>query len=252
MARRRPASSQAKIASLTAAARREGSGRPPASRADYVHLALRNEIASGILRPGTPLVQDEVAARLGVSITPVREALRRLEAAGFVTYEAHYGATVSTLSDDAVSELYLLRSVVEGLAARLAASRVTLEEIQQLEQIQQEMIEMGLQQDVTGLADGSRRFHSLIADIGGPAYLSKHLRLIWESSPIPTEQSIWTHKDLSTHLLAAHADLIQALREGSADAAELLMSGHVIDVIELRLQLNKYEPESTGRSVMEY
>lgn len=249
MARHRPLSALADTAAPARSGARGTAGRPPISRADYVHQTLRDEIALGALLPGTPLGQDEIAARLGVSITPVREALRRLEAAGFVNYEAHYGATVSSLSDEALNELYLLRSVVEGLAARLAAARITAEELDQLDQIQADMRSMVSQHDVAGLARGSRDFHSLIAEIGGPDYLAKHLQLIWENSPIPTKLSVWANENASAHSLAAHAELIQALRAGDAAAAGSLMSGHVIDVIELRLSLNRHDGSDTDLSL---
>src|SRR5690606_24404151 len=95
----------------------------PMSRADYVFTNLRSDILTGALAPGTPLLQSEIADSLGVSVTPVREALRRLESAGLVTYELHVGATVTQLGDEALEELYLLRARIEGLAARLAATR---------------------------------------------------------------------------------------------------------------------------------
>lgn len=228
-----------------APAHTEAADSPPTSRADYVHQNLRKAILSGDLRPGTAVLQDEVAARLGVSITPVREALRRLEATGLVTYEAHRGATVAFLSNDALAELYLLRSAVEGLGARLAATRVTEEQIIQLEAIQTSMEERTRAGDVVGLSSGSREFHSLIAKIGGPAYLASHLKLIWESSPVPTSESIWAHPHLARHNLQVHADLIGALREGAAERAGELMSGHVLDVIEARKLLKpiKASPE---------
>jgi DNA-binding GntR family transcriptional regulator len=203
------------------------SPRPPGSRADYVHSVLRQEILDGTLQPGTPILQDEIGARLGVSITPVREALRRLESAGLVSYQTHYGATVTELSREAVAELYHLRAAVEGRVARLAAQRITPEQLDRLRAIHAEMTGAREPHDTVVLAEGSRRFHATIAEIGGPAIFARHLRGIWESFPVPKDQSILRSDGVVDWALEAHKTLIDALARGDGDEAERLMSEHI-------------------------
>src|SRR5690606_14061100 len=99
--------------------------RPPGSKADYVHAVLPGEVMSGQLPAGAAVAQDGIARRLGGSLTLLREAWRRLESEGLIAYRPHRGATVSELSQDAARELYLLRSAIEGLCARLAANRIS-------------------------------------------------------------------------------------------------------------------------------
>lgn len=201
--------------------------RPPGSKADYVHEVLRAEIMSGQLSAGAAVPQDEIARRLGVSITPVREALRRLESEGLISYRSHRGATVSELSDDAARELYLLRGAIEGLCARLAADRITEEQLTALRELHERMLtehEAGI---VENLAEHSRQFHDLIAQAGGPAFLAAHLKTIWVNNPVPLESSLWHRTEDSARFLATHGDLLAALSDHDADRAERLMVEHL-------------------------
>ncbi|WP_205623060.1 GntR family transcriptional regulator [Sciscionella marina] len=208
--------------------------RPPTSRADYVHTVLHKEILDGTLQPGTPVLQDEIAGRLGVSITPVREALRRLESTGLVTYQAHYGATVTELSPAALTELYQLRAAIEGLAANLAANHITEDDLAELRAIHAEMQSAQQAHDTTALAEGSRRFHATIAHIGGPALLSRHLAGLWDSYPVPHTASVWQFADVAARCVAEHGKLIGALENGDGVTAQRLMEDHITGVPEDR------------------
>lgn len=201
--------------------------KPPLTRTEYVQSVLRAEILSGRLSPGTPILQDEVGARLGVSITPVREALRKLESAGLVSYETHYGATVAQLKAEEVEELYLLRAVVEGLAARLASTSITETELAELRTVHQEMVTAAESRDVAGLAEGSRRFHQVIATAGGRTVVARHLQQIWEAHPVPVEESIWANPRVAQEALDFHERLLTAIERGDSALAESLMVEHV-------------------------
>lgn len=201
--------------------------RPPGSKADYVHEVLRTEIMSGQLTAGTAVPQDEIARRLGVSITPVREALRRLESEGLISYRSHRGATVSELSHDAARELYLLRGAIEGLCARLAADRITEAQLAGLRDLHDRMRAEHEAGSVENLAEHSRRFHDLIARAGGPAFLAAHLETIWVDNPVPRESSLWHRAEDSARFLAAHGQLIDALAKRDGIRAERLMAEHL-------------------------
>jgi DNA-binding GntR family transcriptional regulator len=201
--------------------------RPPGSKAEYVHEVLRTEIMSGQLSAGAAVPQDEIARRLGVSITPVREALRRLESEGLISYRPHRGATVAELSHDAARELYLLRSAIEGLCARLAADRLTNADLAALHALHERMVDEHAAGQVDNLAQHSRQFHDLIARAGGPAFLADHLSSIWKSHPVPAESSLWHHPDDATRFLAAHRELLAALKNRDAQRAERVMIEHL-------------------------
>jgi len=98
---------------------------PPFETAEqYVYQQIRQEILSGDLPGGTPLNQDEVATRLRVSRTPVRQAFLRLGSDGFITNRPNYGSTVTSLGAQDILELFEIRSVLEGFAASLAVRKV--------------------------------------------------------------------------------------------------------------------------------
>ncbi|MDK2820131.1 MAG: hypothetical protein PWP31_96 [Clostridia bacterium] len=91
---------------------------------EEAYYALREAILTGALEPGTRLVERKVAKQLGVSRTPVREAIRRLEIEGLVEHLPKRGVVVSWMSDKEAGEVYNIRAVLEGLAARLAAKNI--------------------------------------------------------------------------------------------------------------------------------
>ncbi|MGP1396706.1 MAG: GntR family transcriptional regulator [Inquilinaceae bacterium] len=103
--------------------------------AEEAYLAIREQILAGEIRPGDHLRETELAARLGLSRTPVREALRRLEADGLLVHEPHRGAMVAQLDYQAVTELYLIREVLEGTAAASAAQHASEAEIATLQKL---------------------------------------------------------------------------------------------------------------------
>lgn len=201
--------------------------RPPGSKADYVHQVLREEIISGKLSAGAPVPQDEIARRLGVSITPVREALRRLESEGLISYRSHRGATVSELSREAVLELYLLRGAIEGLCARLAAERITDDELATLRELHEQMLRDFEAGRVENLAEDSRRFHDLIARAGGPALLADHLDTVWRNHPVPLRTSLWHEPSNAKRFLEHHGALVEALTKRDAVKAERVMVQHL-------------------------
>lgn len=208
--------------------------RPPMSKADYVYNVLLDEIRSARIPGGTALRAGAVAQRLGVSITPVREALRRLEKDRLISYEAHHGATVIDLGDEALDEYYGLRAVVEGLGARLAATRITAEELAGLRELHAGMCADAGRGRHERLGERSRDFHLRIADIGGPALLGAHARAVRNSVPVPAEASLWLDPAHVAGRLGAHEEILAALESGDAAAAERVMIDHITRAGEYR------------------
>jgi DNA-binding GntR family transcriptional regulator len=201
--------------------------RPPMSKAEYVYSVLLDEIRTAQIPGGTALRAGAVARRLGVSVTPVREALRRLEKDRLISYEAHHGATVVDLGDDALEEFYGLRAVVEGLGARLAAARITGEELALLHELHAAMVRDAEEGGNDRLGEQSRHFHLRIADIGGPAFLGQHARAVRNSFPVPAAASLWLDAAQVRRQLDAHTGILAALAGGDGARAELLMIEHV-------------------------
>ncbi|GAA4507950.1 MULTISPECIES: GntR family transcriptional regulator [Nonomuraea] len=208
--------------------------RPPMSKADYVYSVLLEEIRTARIPGGTALRAGAVARRLGVSVTPVREALRRLEKDRLISYEAHHGATVVELGDDALEEFYGLRAVVEGLGARLAAARITAGELAWLRDLHASMARDAEAGRHDRLGERSRDFHLRITDIGGPAFLGQQARAVRNSFPVPAAASQWLDPGQARRHLDAHAGVLAALERGDGEAAERVMAGHVREAGEYR------------------
>ncbi|MFD9947338.1 GntR family transcriptional regulator [Nonomuraea sp. NPDC059023] len=200
---------------------------PPMSKADYVYSVLLDDIRSARIPGGTALRAAAVAERLGVSVTPVREALRRLEKDRLISYEPHHGATVIDMGADALEEFYGVRAVVEGLGARLAAARITPEHLAGLHALHAEMVADLAAGALAGLGEKSRAFHLSIADIGGPAFLGQHARAIRNSVPVPAAASLWLDPVQARGNLDAHEHILAALRAADGDLAEKIMIDHV-------------------------
>lgn len=201
--------------------------RPPMSKAEYVYSVLLDDIRSARIPGGTALRAGEVAKRLGVSVTPVREALRRLEKDRLISYEAHHGATVVDLGEEALAEYYGLRAVVEGLGARLAAARITPGELAGLRELHAAMADDAACGRNDRLGEQSMRFHLRIVDIGGPAFLGAHARSVRDSFPVPAGASLWLDETQVKAQLEAHEGILAALEAGDGETAERLMIDHV-------------------------
>jgi DNA-binding GntR family transcriptional regulator len=126
---------------------------------DEVAGHLRVGIMSGTLRPGTFIRLDETAAELGVSITPVREALRTLRGEGMVQLEPHRGHVVSAFTRDDIEDIFWLQAVIAGQLARSAAERITDDEIDELEELAETVAGAIERQDTAEVVDTEFAFH---------------------------------------------------------------------------------------------
>jgi DNA-binding GntR family transcriptional regulator len=217
-------------------AARAASDALPVSKTQFVFEWIRQEILSGAFEPGSRIRQQQVAETLGVSYTPVREAIRQLQATGLLTHSPNRGSAVSTLEDAALNELYLLRGAVEGLGARLAAASITESDLAALRRIHEEMTGLlGHAQDSGRLAELSRRFHSVIVAAGGPNIIYPKLQEIWSNHPVPRSASLWASPEHARRALQAHEQLITALERRDAEAAARLMEAHIGESVGFRV-----------------
>jgi DNA-binding GntR family transcriptional regulator len=129
---------------------------------EMTYQALRERIVSGEYGPGHRLVIDALARELGVSPMPVREAIRRLEAEGWVNYQRHQGAQVAPIDRDAWVDAMSTLAVLEGYATALAASVLDADDLRLLRSINGEMGEAIEGLDILGVSEANRRFHGAI------------------------------------------------------------------------------------------
>jgi len=207
--------------------------QPPLSKTEYVLQRLREDIASGLVVPGTSLRQSEIAARYGVSATPVREALRLLEAGGTVSYAPHRGATVRELSPVRVHDVYLLRAEIEALATAVACERMTDDQFAQIEAVHEELQACrggdGQEQAVL-----NRRLHFTIYHAGSEL-IASHATSLW--SLFPPRVTIWRIPEAATSLATDHDGIIEALRARDARLAQDRARAHVLNAAALRERL---------------
>lgn len=201
------------------------------SKSDIVSASLREMIITGQLEPSARLRQRDLAEQFGVSPTPVREALRRLESEGLVHYDVHRGATVIGGSLAASDENYCVRAALESFAARLAAARISADEVDRLETIHEEIAACLEAEE----ADVERRFHELNREFHFGIYAASRsplllalLRLLWQSFPVgprdvrPLAESI-----------AQHAAIVDALKRRDAAACARATQQHILGAVGL-------------------
>ena len=146
------------------------------TKAEAVYREVRGRILSGRLKPDAPLNQDALATELAVSVTPVREAVRRLEAEGLVRFQAHKSVVVAPLSRDELRETYEVRLQLDPYAAALATKRASDEQIAEIERLAHAPVSHDASEQV-GL---NRAFHREIYSLCGNALLTQILDRLWE------------------------------------------------------------------------
>ena len=154
----------------------------PSTTAQHALDRLRRAIVEGTLRPGARIVQEDVAELLGVSVAPVREALRVLEQEGQVTYRPRRGYTVAELRVADLEEIYELRRVLEERAARRALPALDEEAIERIAGEARECVDAAARGDVTAELEANRRFHFAILDAAGQVHAMRVIRLLWDST----------------------------------------------------------------------
>ena len=207
------------------------SSSPPQSKASYVLDRIREDIAEGFIMPGQSLRQNELAVRYGVSSTPVREALRLLEAEGAITYAPHKGATIAEMNPEQIEDIYLMRLCVEGLATRLAVERGPAESFNKAFEIHEQLCARE-SEDPRELALLNRRLHFELYEIGSP-WISNYVQGLWRF--MPPELTTWTDDSATETFIRQHKGIIEAIRHGDALKAEHLMQDHIRTSMQFRL-----------------
>jgi len=134
----------------------------PRSKQQRAYQRIRERIERGEYTPGQRLIIDQLAAELGMSQVPIREAIRRLEAEGWLTYELNSGATVALLNRETWAQLLESVAVTEGYATALAAPHLTAADLQELTAINRGMRTALRDEDVQAFSDANRAFHARI------------------------------------------------------------------------------------------
>lgn len=204
------------------------------SRADFAYTTLRSAIRNGEIQPGERLREIDLAERLGVSRTPVREALKRLETEGLVAFAPRRGLVVAELDQQQVNELYALREVLEGAAAALSAQHASEFEIETLRDLLKRHEEARGNTDA--LVQINSHFHQTIYVAARNRYLLDALSSLRDSLALLRETT-YTVPGRSTAALEEHREIVRAIRWRDAASAEEAARRHIRNAQQARLAL---------------
>jgi DNA-binding GntR family transcriptional regulator len=197
---------------------------------------VREAILDRVLEPGAWLREEDLAQELSVSRTPVREALKRLAAEGLVTITANQGAVVSPLSIEDILELYAVRETLEGLAARLAAKRISQESLDTLQAILGEMGTAAGRRDVPAMRKLNMAFHEVIQRASGNRYLDRFLTQVQQSIR-RFEHTTYEVPGRPEETIKEHRRLLHALAMRDPVAAERCAVEHMHHARDLRIRM---------------
>lgn len=203
----------------------------PVSLKDKAYKAIKSAILSLKFKPGDPLVESELAQQLGISKTPVRDALLELEREGFVTKILFKGTYVTEVTLRDVREVFQVRAVLEGLAARLATPLLSAEELEEADKIIAAAEAALSKDDIALCSEYGRRFHGLIIN------KTDNQRL--QSITLNLDDHLQRFRLLSDQIngrlnksLKEHRKILEALRSRDPIAVEEAVRGHFFSVLQ--------------------
>jgi len=196
------------------------------------YVLILEAIDVGIYKPGSRLVESELAERFGVSRTPIREALQRLETQSLLTRDGR-SLVVASLDHNQMAELYVVRTELEGLAARLAAQHASEEEIDVLQQM------VGADRtwthDASALSRSNKRFHKQLHLASHNRFLVQQLDLVHRSMALLATTSLAV-EGRGPVALDEHQAIVTAISERNGAAAYQAVRQHLSQAFIIRLQ----------------
>lgn len=194
---------------------------------DVVFENLREAIVEGRLQPGQRLMEVQLAEQLGVSRTPVREAIRKLELEGLVIMLPRKGAYVANMSLKDMIDVLEIRATLEGLAASLAAERISDEDLNKLRKISEEFKESLLNKsNLEEILKKDVEFHECIFNAAKNSKLTQLINSLWEQV-YRFRVTYVSNYDTSVSLIEEHAQILDALVKGDSELAKKYAIDHI-------------------------
>ena len=191
---------------------------------------IKSKIINGSLKPGTKLLEAKLAEQMGISRTPVREALRELAAKGFVKMIPNQGIIVSSDSIEDIQEVMQIRGVLEGLAAHLATAKITEEEISKLENFLKQMEKFTKERDGHAFGEVDAKFHNVIVNISGNQRLIQIRKNITEQAH-RYRIKLLNFSGILNYSTQEHWKIVEALKKKDSKKAEKLSQKHIENVL---------------------
>jgi DNA-binding GntR family transcriptional regulator len=198
--------------------------------AERVYAFIRDDIVRGRHAAGAHLREVEIAAALGTSRTPVREALLQLEAEGLVVLSRNSGANVRAYSLDDAREIYWMRSMLEGRAAARAAARITAADIKALAALcdAMEAGAQGEEVDLVAFGADNARFHLIIAEASSSPVLAAQIRELVRLPITLFRDATWAHQLSGAAGYQQHREIVRALASHNPAWAQAQMQAHIL------------------------
>ncbi|MGY0390693.1 GntR family transcriptional regulator [Nocardioides sp. WG-D5] len=199
-----------------------------ATKSDYAYTRLRDGILTGEFEPGTVLHQATLAKTIGISTTPLREAMRRLMTEGLVELDAHRDARVSALTAEEARDLLEIRRSLDPLAASLAAQRRTKEDIRAMREAAASLHALPNHPSVVDLV-AHRRFHAAVYTASHNDLLISTLEGLWDKADRYRHLGLQVERDQQERDIKdrEHAELLDAVIRGDSDGAAEVMRQHI-------------------------
>lgn len=207
---------------------------------EIVLEALREAIVGGVLEPGERLMEIQLAEEMGVSRTPVREAIRKLELEGFVVMVPRRGAYVAGVSHKDVKDVFEIREALEGLAAGLAAEKITDEEIEELERVlhyekEPDSLEVMVQSDID--------FHALLYKASRNERLNQILANLREQTNRFRTTSLAV-PGRAKYAIQEHRAIVDAIARHDVEEAQRLAAAHMENAANVMYEALRAKPGS--------
>ena len=187
---------------------------------------IQDDIINGRYEPGDSLVETKLAEELGISRTPVREAIRQLELEGLVTYVPNKGVYVTGITEQDIEDIYTIRSLVEGLAVRWAIERIEAHQLKELEEIVELMEYYTAKGDMEQVTKLDTRFHDVIYDASKSKVLKNTLKNLLRYIKKARLSSLKVPKR-AHKALEEHRQILEAFKNHEPAKGERLMIRHI-------------------------
>jgi DNA-binding GntR family transcriptional regulator len=196
--------------------------------AETAYAIIRARILAGDFSRGERLREEELAQFAGVSRTPIREALRRLDAEGLVEFLPNRGASVTAWTEQELDDLYEARALIEGYAARQAATRIKPDALDRLSELAREMHELGPGDDTADeMTRLNSEFHRIITAAGGNSHIESLVRGITDAALVYRTFRHYT-PDRLTASKFHHDEIVAALRARDGEWASAMIRAHIL------------------------
>lgn len=213
---------------------------------DFAKETVRRAILRGDLPGGARLVQADLAAQLGVSTTPIREALRDLAGAGLITLDRNRGGVVRELNWQEIEEIRQIQEQLRRLAVELAVQGITDEHLREAEALADQMDD---EADLANWVDLNLRFHFLFYEATGGGRLTAILKGLEEATTLYVAQAQRWHPEFRRKANAIHRTLIAAYRAGDVDKAVAAMAAGSVRHIEMTDEEERLSTAGEGAAV---